>query len=101
MKLALAGYRALRSSAADTVVADGFTEDQQFFLGYGQVWCEQSRPEMSRMLATRDVEFQAAREGLSEEAKRRRMKVAHDTLLDRIERFFGLVPATGGAGDRK
>src|SRR3569833_1056487 len=33
VKLALAGYRALRSSAADTVVADGCTEDQQFILG--------------------------------------------------------------------
>jgi len=55
VKLALAGYRALRSSAADTVVADGFTEDQQFFLGYGQAWCAKARPEYEKLTATVDV----------------------------------------------
>ena len=44
VKLALAGYRALRSSAPETVVADGFTEDQQFFLSFGQAWCAKMRP---------------------------------------------------------
>ena len=33
VKLAFAAYRALRAVGADTIVADGFTEDQQFFLG--------------------------------------------------------------------
>lgn len=55
VKLALAGYRALRSSAADTVVADGFTEDQQFFLGFGQAWCAKFRPDFEKMMATIDV----------------------------------------------
>jgi putative endopeptidase len=55
VKLALAGYRALRSSAADTVVADGFTEDQQFFLGFGQSWCAKMRPDLEKLLATIDV----------------------------------------------
>jgi predicted metalloendopeptidase len=55
VKLALAGYRALRSSAADTVVADGFTEDQQFFLGYGQAWCAKARPDYEKLLANLDV----------------------------------------------
>ena len=55
VKLALAGYRALRSSAADTVVADGFTEDQQFFLGYGQAWCAKARPDFEKMMANLDV----------------------------------------------
>jgi putative endopeptidase len=45
VKLALAGYRALRSSAPDTVVADGFTEDQQFFLSFAQAWCQKAKPE--------------------------------------------------------
>ena len=54
VKLALAGYRALRSSAPETVVADGFTEDQQFFLGYGQAWCAKVRPELEKYLATVD-----------------------------------------------
>ncbi|HEX5057710.1 MAG TPA: M13 family metallopeptidase, partial [Kofleriaceae bacterium] len=55
VKLSLAGYRALRASAPETVVADGFTEDQQFFLAFGQVWCEKMRPEFEKMLATVDV----------------------------------------------
>jgi putative endopeptidase len=55
VKLALAGYRALRSTAADTVVADGFTEDQQFFLGFGQAWCAKFRPDFEKMMATVDV----------------------------------------------
>ncbi|MEJ7599972.1 MAG: M13 family metallopeptidase [Kofleriaceae bacterium] len=54
VKLALAGYRALRASAPDTVVADGFTEDQQFFLGFGQAWCAKLRPELEKYLATVD-----------------------------------------------
>ncbi len=55
VKLALAGYRALRSTAPDTVVADGFTEDQQFFLGFGQAWCAKMRPDYEQLLATVDV----------------------------------------------
>ncbi|MEO6776107.1 MAG: M13 family metallopeptidase [Kofleriaceae bacterium] len=55
VKLALAGYRALRASAADTVVADGFTEDQQFFLGFGQAWCAKARPDYEKLLANLDV----------------------------------------------
>jgi len=55
VKLALAGYRSLRANAPDTVVADGFTEDQQFFLGYGQAWCAKARPEYEKLTATVDV----------------------------------------------
>jgi putative endopeptidase len=54
VKLALAAYRSLRSSAPDTVVADGFTEDQQFFLGYGQAWCAKQRPEYAKMAVMTD-----------------------------------------------
>ena len=54
VKLALTAYRQLRSKAADTVVADGFTEDQQFFLGFGQAWCAKARPDFEKMLATID-----------------------------------------------
>ncbi|MDB4959924.1 MAG: hypothetical protein JWO36_7493 [Myxococcales bacterium] len=54
-KLALSAYRTLRASAPDTVIADGFTEDQQFFLGYGQAWCAKMRPEFEKFLATIDV----------------------------------------------
>ncbi|MBV8757371.1 MAG: M13 family metallopeptidase [Deltaproteobacteria bacterium] len=59
IKLALTGMHALRASAPDTVVADGFTEDQQFFLAFGQAWCEKSRPEYEKLLATVDVHSSA------------------------------------------
>jgi putative endopeptidase len=55
VKLALSGYRALRAPAPDTVIADGFTEDQQFFLGFGQSWCAKMRPDFEKLLATVDV----------------------------------------------
>lgn len=54
LKLALAAYRSLRSTAPDTDVADGFTEDQQFFLSFGQAWCAKMRPEYESMLVTVD-----------------------------------------------
>jgi putative endopeptidase len=55
IKLSLAAFRQLRSTAPDTVVADGFTEDQQFFLGFGQAWCAKMRPDFEKLLATIDV----------------------------------------------
>jgi predicted metalloendopeptidase len=33
---------------------DGFTPQQRFFLGYGQVWCQNVRPEASRLRAQTD-----------------------------------------------
>lgn len=33
---------------------DGFTAEQRFFLGWGQIWCESIRPEYSRLLAQVD-----------------------------------------------
>jgi predicted metalloendopeptidase len=54
VKLAFAAYKALRASAPETIVADGFTEDQQFFLSTGQAWCAKSRPEFEKMLASVD-----------------------------------------------
>ncbi len=55
VKLALRAYRSLRAPAPETVVADGFTEDQQFFLGFGQAWCTKMRPDFEKLLATVDV----------------------------------------------
>jgi endothelin-converting enzyme/putative endopeptidase len=34
--------------------ADGFTPQQRFFLGFGQIWCENARPEQERLQATTD-----------------------------------------------
>jgi putative endopeptidase len=55
VKLAFAAYHGLRSAAPSAVVADGFTEDQQFFLGFGQAWCAKLRPDFDRMSAAADV----------------------------------------------
>jgi putative endopeptidase len=55
VKLALAAYRALRAGARDAAPVDGFSEDQQFFLGFGQAWCAVARPDFEKMLATIDV----------------------------------------------
>ena len=33
---------------------DGFTAEQRFFLGFGQIWCENRTPELARMRAQTD-----------------------------------------------
>ena len=54
VKLAFAAYRTMRAGATDPIIAEGFTEDQLFFLGVGQAWCSKSREEMTRQLVQRD-----------------------------------------------
>ncbi len=44
VKMAFKAYRALRKDAAKVYVADGYTEDQQFFIAVGQAWCMRDRP---------------------------------------------------------
>jgi putative endopeptidase len=44
VKMAFRAYRALRKDAAKLYTADGFSEDQQFFLAVGQAWCARERP---------------------------------------------------------
>jgi putative endopeptidase len=44
VKMAFKAYRSLRKDAPTSHVADGFTEDQQFFLAVGQAWCARERP---------------------------------------------------------
>ena len=34
---------------------DGFTGEQRFFLGFGQIWCESRRPEFERLRAQTDA----------------------------------------------
>jgi putative endopeptidase len=55
VKMAFQAYRGLRSGADKTYIADGFTEDQQFFIGVGQAWCSQDRPEEIERRLTTDV----------------------------------------------
>jgi putative endopeptidase len=51
VKMAFQAYRGLREGAARRYVADGFDEDQQFFLGVAQAWCSKDRPaEIQRRL---------------------------------------------------
>ncbi|MEO8549741.1 MAG: M13 family metallopeptidase [Kofleriaceae bacterium] len=51
VKMAFHAYRNAKKGAASQVVADGFTEDQQFFLAVGQAWCSKDRPaEIQRRL---------------------------------------------------
>jgi putative endopeptidase len=54
VKLAFAAYRNMRKDAKDKLVADGFNEDQQFFLAVGQTWCSAYRPEEAARLAKVD-----------------------------------------------
>jgi putative endopeptidase len=55
VKLAFQAYRTLRENAATPVVADGFTEDQQFFLAVAQAWCFKLRPAEAQRLLTTDA----------------------------------------------
>ena len=55
VKMAFQAYRALRKDAAKVYVADGLTEDQQFFVAVGQAWCSKDRPaELQRQLTTNE-----------------------------------------------
>ena len=54
IKLAYNAYKALRSDAKTVRVADGFSEDQQFFLATGQLWCSKQHDEFARMMAQVD-----------------------------------------------
>ncbi|HEY7855476.1 MAG TPA: M13 family metallopeptidase, partial [Terriglobales bacterium] len=49
-------YMAMESALSGTPddLMDGFNRAQRFFLGFGQVFCENIRPEMARLLATVD-----------------------------------------------
>ena len=52
-------YAALHTELAKTPGAeskkiDGYTQDQRYFLGYAQVWCENTRPEAAQVAAKTD-----------------------------------------------
>jgi putative endopeptidase len=50
LRIALMAYLT-RTIGQPAAALDGFTPDQRVFLGWGQVWCENVRPERARMLA--------------------------------------------------
>jgi endothelin-converting enzyme/putative endopeptidase len=49
LRIALMAYLASAASKGGTL--DGFTPEQRVFLGWGQVWCENRRPEFERLQA--------------------------------------------------
>ncbi|HEU4413612.1 MAG TPA: M13 family metallopeptidase [Candidatus Angelobacter sp.] len=46
--------KAMANDAKTARTKDGFTPEQRFFLGFAQVWCQNSTPESSRLLAKTD-----------------------------------------------
>jgi putative endopeptidase len=51
LRIALIAYLARSAGTPPPQTLDGFTPEQRVFLGWGQVWCENVRPERARMLA--------------------------------------------------
>jgi putative endopeptidase len=55
LRIALAALRnAMAKDAKMAKTKDGFSPEQRFFLGFAQVWCQNSTPESSRLLAKTD-----------------------------------------------
>jgi putative endopeptidase len=55
LHIALMALRKEMAKDAKTAqVKDGFTAEQRFFIGFAQVWCQNSTPESSRLLAKTD-----------------------------------------------
>ena len=50
----LALHTELAKSGKESAKIDGFSQDQRYFLGYAQVWCENVRPENAQVLAKTD-----------------------------------------------
>ena len=53
VRLALMAYLAGPGASAPAVM-NGFTPEQRFFIGFGQIWCENRRPEFERLRAATD-----------------------------------------------
>ena len=51
---ALEGMIAADKTGKEGQKIDGYTPEQRFFLGFGRVWCEKSRPEILRMRVLTD-----------------------------------------------
>ncbi len=52
IRLALMALRAM--SGMNGAAVDGFTPEQQFFVSFGQIWCDNARPEVLRLRAQTD-----------------------------------------------
>lgn len=58
VKLAFAAFRSMRQDRGEVFIADGYNEDQQFFLSVAQVWCSKYREEYARARAKTDSHSQ-------------------------------------------
>ena len=45
---------AMKQKQASTATLDGYTPEQRFFLGFGQIWCENTSPQSARNSAMTD-----------------------------------------------
>jgi putative endopeptidase len=54
IKMAFRAYRGMRKDAAQVYIADGFTEDQQFFIAAAQMWCTKDRKDETMRRLTND-----------------------------------------------
>ncbi len=55
VKLSYSAFKAARAmNKSKPVLADGFTEEQQFFLAFAQAWCGKVRDPLAKMLTTTD-----------------------------------------------
>jgi endothelin-converting enzyme/putative endopeptidase len=52
LKLAYAAFQRAEKEHPATPPMSGFTPEQQFFLGFAQVWCTNYRPEALRLLVS-------------------------------------------------
>ncbi len=50
----LALHKELAKAGTESAKIDGFSQDQRYFLGYAQVWCENVRPENAQVAAKTD-----------------------------------------------
>ncbi len=54
VKMAYKAFKAAQSQSSERLVADGYSEEQQFFLAVGLAWCSKRRDKFARMLVNVD-----------------------------------------------